>query len=422
MLSALETVNLIRDAGFEKDSEVWGKVYDASGEYDSTIINRHDPDSAYMGDYCGSVDTRTRPAPDLPNLYRVRGALYQIPLYDKTLEDFDSLKIFHMASFRSPGIKSTVTGYAVSLKFFNSSDLMHLTVWYTWLAPDLSPAGDDIYEKFFHDTIGSEVVWYKIERDLKADIHDIKGLPLHIELDTFLLTGFAINSEGYWRGQKSFFDGIRLTGYADYDVGVKEILSPDSIRDSGDSLYRSSPDPMYQPVARIKNFGREPADTFLAIAEILNEYGLIYADTVPWSMDGDTEDTITFRQCMFEFPMSPAYTLIVRTAADPDECDEDDEVSKTLYYSAVAEKPVVRDFNLEVLGSFTDAVLRVTYSLPYDEQGTLSLYDATGRRIEQMTVRGSGKGDFKSELPSGIYIVRLETEQRSISRKAVVLN
>ena len=78
--------------------------------------------------------------------------------------------------------------------------------------------------KLFPDTIAEEGVWYSLRRDLKADLIGEKGLSEDIELDTFLLYEASYNY-GTWRGQKAFFDGVRLTGYADYDVGVKEILS-----------------------------------------------------------------------------------------------------------------------------------------------------------------------------------------------------
>ena len=417
-LFALEPVNLIKDNGFEKDSELWLMRSEAAGGQDSTVINRHDPDSAYVGEYCGSIDGRKKPAPSLPELYYVVGYLYQIIIHPKKLKDLDSLNLSHMALFYVSGSKSSAREYGVSLYFTRPSDGTLIDVCYFWLPPGSTPAPDTPTEKRFPDTIPDEGVWSSLMRDLEDDLIGIKGLSEEIELDTFLLFGYGVNHY-VWGSQKAFFDGIRLTGYADYDVGVKEILSPDSIGDSGDSLYRSSPDPMYQPVARIKNFGREPADTFLAIAEIRNEYGLIYADTVPWSLDGDTEDTISFRQCVFEFPMSPAYALTIRTVADPDECDEDDLLSKPLIYEGITETPVIEAITLEVRSLASP--LRVSYSLPYGESGTLTLYDATGRRIGRVNVRGSGSVDFTSPLPSGVYIVRLETGQTTITKKAVLL-
>jgi hypothetical protein len=63
----------------------------------------------------------------------------------------------------------------------------------------------------------------------------------------------------------------------------------------------------------------------------------------------------------------------------------------------------------------------VSYSLPYGEHGTLTLYDASGRRIERMAVTRSGNVEFGSALASGVYLVRLESKQTTVTKKAVVL-
>jgi hypothetical protein len=197
-------------------------------------------------------------------------------------------------------------------------------------------------------------------------------------------------------------------GYADYDVGVKEILS-------GDTLEVGTP---YQPVARIKNFGRENADSFLIIAEIKDGASIIYVDTLPWALEGDTEDTVTFAD--FDPPFTGPYTLTIRTHMEPDECDEDDEMSKEIGHSAIAEATLPEGLSLKVVG-MSRGVLKVSFETPNGQVGNLSVYDATGRRIERMAVTRSGSVEFNSALASGVYIVRLEVAGRSVTRKAVVV-
>ncbi|TKJ37649.1 hypothetical protein CEE36_11025 [candidate division TA06 bacterium B3_TA06] len=410
-LFALEPVNLIKDGGFEKDSEVWlerSKIINGPGNYDSTIYNYHDPDSAYIGDYCGSIDGRKKPFPNLPEGYGIEGYFYQIIPYPKPLKDLDSLEFFHMALFRDEGVKSSAGNYGVVLYLTRPSGVF-IEVWYGWLRPGSTPAPDTPTRKIFSDTIPDEGVWYGSKRNLKADLIGEKGLSEDIELDTFLLYECSWLVFSVWRGQKAFFDGVRLTGYADYDVGVKEILS-------GDSLREGHP---YTPEARIKNFGREPADSFLVIAEIWDTSGLAYADTLPWSLEGDTEDIASFAD--FTPQSSGSYTLTIRTVMEPDESDEDDALSKFLIYTGIEEPvtPVTHLITLQVR-SFTDP-LCVSYSIPQGQQGTLSLYDAAGRRIERVNVRGSGSVDFSSTLPSDVYFVRLGSADLTITRKAVLL-
>ncbi len=112
-----------------------------------------------------------------------------------------------------------------------------------------------------------------------------------------------------------------------------------------------------------------------------------------------------------------SYTLTVSTAMTPDESDEDDVMSKTLYGTGILETPSSSLLQLEVL-----ALSSIRYSLPAGEQGTISLYDPTGRRVESIRVQGSGKVSFKSGLATGVYFIRLETGHSSIVRKAIVLN
>ncbi|NLI99397.1 T9SS type A sorting domain-containing protein, partial [bacterium] len=63
----------------------------------------------------------------------------------------------------------------------------------------------------------------------------------------------------------------------------------------------------------------------------------------------------------------------------------------------------------------------IRYSLPSGEQGTISLYDPTGRRIESYKVQGEGQAAIKVSLPSGVYFIKLEAGKASVTKKAVVL-
>jgi hypothetical protein len=106
----------------------------------------------------------------------------------------------------------------------------------------------------------------------------------------------------------------------------------------------------------------------------------------------------------------------------PDESDEDDAMSKTLYGSGIEEQPP-QVLDLDVLSSLAgEGVLRVRYSLPIGEQGTISLYNPTGRKAESLRVQGSGSIGLKSNLSSGIYFIRLEAKNTTITKKAVILN
>ncbi len=63
---------------------------------------------------------------------------------------------------------------------------------------------------------------------------------------------------------------------------------------------------------------------------------------------------------------------------------------------------------------------RISYALPNGQSGSISIYDAVGRRLESRKVQGSGEVKFLP-LTSGIYFVKLNTSQSTLIRKAVVL-
>jgi hypothetical protein len=415
VLFALETFNLIKDHSFEKNSELWKVYAGGDGDQDSAVASRHDSENTHSGSYSASSDTRPIPG-DYWIGYDDTALVIQGFCCPKVVADLDSLIFYYSLIPLNNNFQLSYGGF-IAL-YINAGDPDYRLAGYILKAKDLEAISfpPRIYLKTTDYTYDTS--WHRLAENIREDLGEI-GISSDARVDSTFLMGWGV-SYPPWRGQKFFWDDVRLTGYADYDVGVKEILSSDSIGASGDSLYRSSPDPTYQPVARIKNFGREPADTFLAIAEIRNEYGLIYADTVPWSMEGDTEDTITFRHYMFEFPMSATYTLTIRTVADPDECDEDNELSKLLIYEAITE-PVTHLDAITLQVRFLASPLRVSYLLPHGEHGTLTLYDAAGRRVERVNVQGSGKVNFSSALPSGVYSVKLEAGDLTLTRKAVVL-
>ena len=405
VLFALETVNLIKDHSFEKNSELWQMYSGPRGNtsLDSAVANRHDSTKAFTKRFSASCDTRKVPG-ELWPAYVDSAAVVQGFHLHKVVSDLDSLSFSYSVVPRLDN--SYFSSGAVIALYLNAGEPNAVIAGYLLRHPDQTEllVVSTKYLKVF--TFPNDTDWHFLSQDIRTDLEE--GGFAGFKVDSLFVIGWGENSIT-WRGQKIYWDDIRLMGYADYDVGVKEILSGDSV---WEGVY-------YTPVARIKNFGREDAPEFSVIAEIWEGETRVYYDSLSWSLTSDTEDTVTFADFT---PSSAAnHTLTVRTVMTPDESDEDDELSKTLLGTAVAEKPVANDFNLEVLGSFSDGVLRVSYSLPYGESGTLTLYDVAGRRIERMTIKGSGKVEFTSTLPSGVYFVKLDTGYSTVTRKAVVL-
>jgi hypothetical protein len=415
ILSALERVNLIRNGSFERDDSIWIVESGASMNPNPAIGTTKDSSESISGKFSASADTKERPTWSGGGLYDTV-VVRQYFLASKKLSDLDSLSWHHLIIPCSP---SSVTSADMCIVGFTFANPERNGFSYTFINPELN-AGYGIYilEKISED----DLVWRPFEKSLQQDFVESNLVPSNRELASFVLIGWGIWWDFHsWWGQKVYWDDIRLMGYADYDVGVKYLLSPDSIGTSealGESL-RNSPLADYTPVAGIKNFGREDAPEFSVIAEIWEGETRLYYDSLPWSLTSDTEDTVTFAD--FTPTNAANHTLTVRTVMEPDESDEDDEMSKTLYGTGISE-PVTHLAPITLDVRSLTHPLRVSYALPYGEQGTLTLYDATGRRIERVNVKASGSiEEFTSALPSGIYIVRLESGHGSISRKAVVL-
>ena len=104
------------------------------------------------------------------------------------------------------------------------------------------------------------------------------------------------------------------------------------------------------------------------------------------------------------------------------ECEDDDQMSKTLTTSAVSESPSMAHLDLEITNTLiSSSPLRVSYSIPANQPGTISVYDPSGRCAHTRSVTGTGKLDFDTKLPAGVYIVKLESEGDAVSRKAIIL-
>jgi hypothetical protein len=91
-----------------------------------------------------------------------------------------------------------------------------------------------------------------------------------------------------------------------------------------------------------------------------------------------------------------------------------------------AEGPRVADLSLRVLGSLvTDAMMSVEMSLPTSAPARIELFDTRGRRLanRDLGVLGAGRQRIELESPrsSGIYWLRLHSNQGSVVTRAVVL-
>jgi len=419
MLFGLERVNLIKDHSFEMDCEVWHTRLGGSWPQIAEV-NRYDNHNSHTGFYSGSGDTR--PEPDNPEPGHAQNAfITQGFINGKKLQDIDSIVFYY--SINPFEDDFALTAMAPILLHIAASSEDYQKIGYVLRCPTfiLGTVPHYIYlEKipFIEDT-----QWHEISRFIIGDIQDLTNVSLDSPLDSLILWNEGASWGFPWRGQKIYWDDVRLMGYADYDVGVKAIL--DSVEYLGESPNANSPQSFsyysspFTPSAHIKNFGREPAD-FQVFAEILQGETQVYIDSLDWSLPSDTDDTVSFST--FTPPDTGTYTLCIYTFMEPDESDADDEKTKELHFTAITEPPVTHPqlLTLEVRPT-TITPLQVTYSLPNGYTGILTLFDASGRRVDAKRVWGYGSVAFNSAIPSGIYIVRLDVSGAVLSRKVIVV-
>ncbi len=412
-LMALETVNLIKNHSFEKDDSSW-RVYTGTFqemEDDSAKAICCDSTAAFTGNYSASIYTSSLPGDSTPpGIMADSGVVIQALSIPKALKDLDS---FTCMMKIEPSISGFEFENHIFLSFlFDMRKPDWLWCLYNYRNPNYKPWGNKKHRKVYNLKLQTDTAWRSIRRSIKVDWVDENYLSPELILDSFALVGAGVNLNTGWHGQKVYFDDIRLMGYADYDVGVKEILSPDTIGTQVNSAAYS-----YTPVARIKNFGRKDANSFLVIAELRNNAGTIfYTDTVSKSLSSDTEDTVEFTA----FATMPSKsTLVIRTVMNPDESDADDELSKQIIKTGIEDDIETYELSLNVIPNI--AGFQVSYSLPCGEHGVLSLYDASGRRIGQEDVNGTSSVNFNAGYSSGVYFVQLKSRLGKISKKAVVI-
>lgn len=91
-----------------------------------------------------------------------------------------------------------------------------------------------------------------------------------------------------------------------------------------------------------------------------------------------------------------------------------------LILPAVAERPK-QDSGIDLKVRPIGKSLRISYALQEGENGKLLIYDTSGRLLEEMNVGGSGVAQLPLSFSSGVYFVRLVSQEQQLTVKAVLL-
>jgi len=409
-LFALETVNLIKAHGFEHNVDAWtAEVGTTNPGYSEAEAELQDSDIIYEGSYSAMSNTINRPE-NVPPDTRDTAIFYQDFVVPKQLQDFDSLYFLYFDSCDIDSVRHACFSFDLMTELGPGT---YLTLRYHFYNDDPFVTPSEVGGRKIFPIQVTLNEWTEFSADIYEDFVNKKAVAPTQEIERVVLRNFGMQIEsgqyyGWW-GQKVYWDDIRLMGYADYDVGVKEIISESSL----------TIDSAYVPMARIKNFGRENADSFLVIAVIEDSTFIAYIDTLPWSLPADTEDTVSFAE--FVPDHQAEYVLHVYTVMTPDESDADDRLSLNLFCSVCQDSPEFPGISMDLVNSVTKGALRVSYALPASQPGIISVYDAAGRIQDRMNVRGVSEVTITADLTPGVYFIRLDAGEESVTHKAVLL-
>jgi hypothetical protein len=129
-------------------------------------------------------------------------------------------------------------------------------------------------------------------------------------------------------------------------------------------------------------------------------------------------------------PSEDWFRLECRTELIGDQCPENDDMTKQINV-AVGEKPVGYPFALEAIvpNPFVGST-KVSFSVPHNTNVSLKVYDISGKLVATLVdgnqkpgrhgVTWSGSDDAGRTVAQGIYLVRMEAESFSATKKVVL--
>jgi len=381
-------VNLIKNSGFEKDTCWRDSVWATSPEHCIAVADPYNDEEAHTGFYSGLTDTWERPEGFVPGGYELAFIIQRLTIRKK-IKDLDSLFFWMYPVYQ---YRETFHYHYFAIELLcTRPNGDTLRVMYAVAYPGYSWRETQWWKYFFLDA-PPESTWSLTKRDLYEDIVRVKGIEEETTLDSVILVSYSMLTGGTggtrWEGQKVYWDDIRITGYADYDIGVEEILSSDTCYLGG----------VYYPKARIRNYGREDMENFYVYAEILSGKDVLYEDSYfVSSLPSDSSMVVEFKGYEVKRGVD---MLRVYTQAILDECDEDDIRTRVLF-TGVEEEKVSGDF-LVYPSIFKDFLY-----IRADKD--VRIYDIEGRLIKEFKGKKvyvwDGRDGDGNKLPPGIYFV-----------------
>ncbi|MBN2378996.1 T9SS type A sorting domain-containing protein [candidate division WOR-3 bacterium] len=264
------------------------------------------------------------------------------------------------------------------------------------------------------------------------------------------MTGeLGISYEGIIDEDSDNFHVIR-TGYLKmfpHDVGVIEItnLEGHPWGNTKEDLYPAGTE--FTLVASVENFGFNAEDSIEIDLEIYDAdkgTGYCNPESLVWhtkqvlsfiDWKGNQEENPYRAEVTFPSWKTPAdhwYWIWSRTELTGDDCPENDDCNRHINVG-IAETPADLPFALEQIRfEASTRTGAISYSLRHQAKVSLKVYSADGRLVKTLVddtkqvgrheVTWDGQDEAGCDIPSGIYLFRMEADDWSETEKVIIVH
>ncbi len=425
----LEPVDLVINEGFDEPiknfidmkSFEWDTLLHTSSSENAEFLKLGLPDSSIYHSFPHSlsIDTREDGVYESGERYSFYGVeVKERLLVPKSIVDLTSFSWWHRVEYKSHEYDS-VYQYEIYLCFPPDTVVDDITQFFMWVYT--TDTTEDNYGEIYHKIlpVPEENIWKQYEVDIHKELLEEMGV------DTVWIGGVMVESSWFGslldnrnRGQKVWWDDIRLVGWADYNRALTRIVSgvPE----------KNKP---YTGEVMLWNNGRERLDVSnVEMVVIKDGVDTVYQERVTkWNIESDDSVKVSFfpewvpeedGNYRIEFYTGYLWGKYFGDELVIDECDDDDYL--------------FMEFTLGVKenGDRGKGIKWLKQSSKYMEFGMgitgyadIGLYDVQGRKIDDIYsgyLNGKNKITYDwRNLSKGVYFIRVEMGDKVITEKVL---
>ena len=406
---ALIPVDLIPNDGFdlfikkydrflEWDTGTTGGVYDKNVKFKLQEVDNY---SSYP--HSASIDTKE----NADGSYE--GFIVERFILPKKARDLIKLSWKNYLLYKEDDYNKTY-GYFISLAVSLDSDSERFFPFLSWIF--LRDTTEEFSGPVFKFFIPQDKKWCKMERNLKDDFSI--GINLDTEFDAMHLESMADYDNGL-RGQKVYWDDIKLIGWADYNRALTRIVSGIPEKDKP-----------YRAEVMLWNNGRNHLSTSkVRMLVIKDEVDTLYnRDQLCFNMASDDSSKISFSSWIptedgnyrIEFYTGYLWSKYFGHDLAIDECDDDD-------YLVMEFTLGVREDNSKVVEWIKQSNKYIDLNIGIEGKLDVSLYDIEGRKVAGIYSGYVDEGERISydweDLCMGIYFIKVKIGNKEFTKRII---